>query len=301
MRIEQLLYLVDIAKTKSFSKTAQNFYITQQGASDAIKKLEKEFDVTLFKRTKQGVLLTDIGQSFVDTAQDIIALYHTLEAKAEAHRADTLAALDGELTLMAHPRIFQHLLPTIIQTFRIHCPNVRLRISENQSDEILKQVLSAAAALGLVALPEKNWRTSANPYIAYTKELDFEHLLIDDMVVCMSADCPLKNAHTLTSRTLAACPVVAYNTGVFGETLNESGIVFTSNSIETHKKLIEQNLAVDVMSRFEYNKIYGADTHFLAVPYTEDRLTITLVTKQNTILSPEAHYFAQLIRQFNYT
>ena len=202
---------------------------------------------------------------------------------------------------MAHPRIFQHLLPTIIQTFRIHCPNVRLRISENQSDEILKQVLSAAAALGLVALPEKNWRTSANPYIAYTKELDFEHLLIDDMVVCMSADCPLKNAHTLTSRTLAAYPVVAYNTGVFGETLNESGIVFTSNSIETHKKLIEQNLAVDVMSRFEYNKIYGADTHFLAVPYTEDRLTITLVTKQNTTLSPEAHYFAQLIRQFNYT
>ena len=41
MRIEQLMYLVDIAKTKSFSKTAQNFYITQQGASDAIKKLEK--------------------------------------------------------------------------------------------------------------------------------------------------------------------------------------------------------------------------------------------------------------------
>ena len=86
MRIEQLMYLVDIAKTKSFSKTAQNFYITQQGASDAIKKLEKEFNVILFNRTKQGVFLTEIGRSFEETAQEMIALYHTLEDKADAGR-----------------------------------------------------------------------------------------------------------------------------------------------------------------------------------------------------------------------
>lgn len=299
MRIEQLMYLVDIAKTKSFSKTAQNFYITQQGASDAIKKLEKEFNVILFNRTKQGVFLTEIGRSFVETAQEMIALYHTLEDKADAYRATTLAALDGEISVLAHPRIFQ-LLPPVIQLFRSHCPNARLCISECQSDEILKQVLSDAVPLGLVTLPEKNWHSAANPYASYTDQLTFEHLLVDNMVVCMNSTSPLKNSRALTPADLNTIPVVAYNMGLFGETNDPNGVIFTSSNLETHKKLVAQNLAVDVMLRLEYEQLYADDPQFVAVPFINDRITITLITKTGVPLSPEAQYFAKLIRQNNY-
>ncbi len=299
MRIEQLMYLVDIAKTKSFSKTAQNFYITQQGASDAIKKLEKEFNVVLFNRTKQGVFLTEIGRSFVETAQEMVALYHTLEDKADTYRATTLAALDGEVEILAHPRIFQ-LLPSVIRLFRSHCPNARLRISECQSDEILKQVLSGTVPLGLVTLPEKNWRSAANPYAHYADQLTFEQLLVDDMVVCMSTTSPLKNLPALSSADLVKIPVVAYNTGLFGEAVGSDGTLFTSNNLETHKKLVAQNLAVDVMLRLEYEQLYADDPLFIAVPFTDDRITITLVTKTGVPLTPEAQYFAKLIRQYNY-
>lgn len=299
MRIEQLMYLADIAKTKSFSKTAQNFYITQQGASDAIKKLEKEFNVILFNRTKQGVFLTEIGQAFVETAQEMISLYHTLEDKAEAYRATTLAALDGEVSVLAHPRIFQ-LLPPVIRLFRNHCPNARLRISESQSNEILEQVLAGAVPLGLVTLPEKTWRSPANPYANYSDQLIFEHLLVDDMVVCMSSTSPLKSARTLSSADLSQTPLVAYNTGLFGEAGNPNDVIFTSNNLETHKKLVAQNLAVDVMLRLEYEKQYGDDPLFVAIPFVYDRVTITLITKTGILLSPEAQYFAKLIRQFHY-
>ena len=62
MRIEQLLYLSEIAKTHSISIAANNLFVSQPAISTAIKKLEEELDVTLFSRSKNGVFLTPIGE-----------------------------------------------------------------------------------------------------------------------------------------------------------------------------------------------------------------------------------------------
>ena len=72
MRMEQLKYLVDIAETKSMSKTAERLFVSPQAVSKGIRQLEEELDVTLLVRTSTGAELTRIGEMVVVVAKEIL-------------------------------------------------------------------------------------------------------------------------------------------------------------------------------------------------------------------------------------
>ena len=53
MRIEQLKYVVEIAKTKSINQAAANLYLSQPNLSKAVKALEEELGCVLIQRTNR--------------------------------------------------------------------------------------------------------------------------------------------------------------------------------------------------------------------------------------------------------
>ena len=55
MRLEQLQYIIEIEKTGSISKAAENLYLTQPSVSAGVSALEKELKFKIFKRTKSGM------------------------------------------------------------------------------------------------------------------------------------------------------------------------------------------------------------------------------------------------------
>lgn len=55
MKLEQLVYAVEIANTQSISKAADNLLLSQPGLSTSIKQLEYELGAELFIRTGKGV------------------------------------------------------------------------------------------------------------------------------------------------------------------------------------------------------------------------------------------------------
>lgn len=57
MEINKLRAFVDLAKTLSFSETAENLYTSQSTISKQIKGLEKELGETLFDRSNKKVIL----------------------------------------------------------------------------------------------------------------------------------------------------------------------------------------------------------------------------------------------------
>lgn len=61
MNIKQLEYFVDLSQTLNFTKTAQNFYISQTAITKQIQCLEKDLGIPLFKRSKKSVELTNEG------------------------------------------------------------------------------------------------------------------------------------------------------------------------------------------------------------------------------------------------
>jgi len=83
MKLEQLVYAVEIANTQSISKAADNLLLSQPGLSTSIKQLEYELGADLFIRTGKGVELTALGSNFVSSAKKILAQIDDLEKQCK--------------------------------------------------------------------------------------------------------------------------------------------------------------------------------------------------------------------------
>ncbi len=79
MNILHLKYAVEVAKTQSISKAADNLYMGQPNLSRAIKELEESLGITIFKRTSRGIITTPDGDEFLRRARRIVAQVEEVE------------------------------------------------------------------------------------------------------------------------------------------------------------------------------------------------------------------------------
>ena len=72
MNIKQLRYFVEVCEARSFSKAAERLYISQQGLSMAIMRLETELSCVLFDRMHDGLVITQEGEYLLPRAIEIL-------------------------------------------------------------------------------------------------------------------------------------------------------------------------------------------------------------------------------------
>ena len=80
MNLSQLRYVVEVEKTGSITKAAKKLYMGQPNLSKAIRELENEVGITIFRRTAQGVEPTPIGTQFLSYAKTILSQVDELES-----------------------------------------------------------------------------------------------------------------------------------------------------------------------------------------------------------------------------
>ena len=81
MTIIQLRYALAVERYQSFSKAAEQLYISQPALSLQIKTLEQELQKTLFLRTPQGVTLTPDGENFCREAAMLMQFWDRFHQK----------------------------------------------------------------------------------------------------------------------------------------------------------------------------------------------------------------------------
>ncbi len=79
MNIQQLKYFSEVCRCGSFSKAAENLYISQQGLSMAIIRLESEFSCKLFVRTPKGLTVTTDGEFLLEQSKVILSEFERCE------------------------------------------------------------------------------------------------------------------------------------------------------------------------------------------------------------------------------
>lgn len=79
MNILHLKYAVEVAKTQSISKAAENLYMGQPNLSRAIKELEESLGITIFRRTSKGITTTPDGDEFLRRARRIVEQIEEVE------------------------------------------------------------------------------------------------------------------------------------------------------------------------------------------------------------------------------
>ena len=79
MNTQYLKYAVEVEKTGSFTKAAQNLYMSQPRLSKAIRELEAQLGTELFNRTAKGVQPTPKGEIFLARARSILTQVEQIE------------------------------------------------------------------------------------------------------------------------------------------------------------------------------------------------------------------------------
>lgn len=82
MKLDQLIYVIEIARSGSISKAAKKLLMTQPNLSTAIKSLEDELGFEIFDRNNTGITITQKGQEllkYVDNIQNNIEMINYIK------------------------------------------------------------------------------------------------------------------------------------------------------------------------------------------------------------------------------
>lgn len=72
LNLMHLKYALEIYKTRSISRAAENLYMGQPNLSRAVKELEKQLGITIFERTPRGMIPTARGEEFLQYVQKVL-------------------------------------------------------------------------------------------------------------------------------------------------------------------------------------------------------------------------------------
>ena len=78
MNIDYLRYYLDVAETKSITHAARLNFISPQGMSRAMNKLEKELDCRLLVRYSNKLAISEQGEALIPVAKKVVEQYDQL-------------------------------------------------------------------------------------------------------------------------------------------------------------------------------------------------------------------------------
>ena len=122
IRFDYLKTFLTVARTHSFSVAAKELKTSQGTVSHHIAALEQYFDAELFKRTANGVDVTEAGATLKETAEKI--LQEAQDAKAEISSAKQ--NLSGTISIAASTIPEEHIIPSLIAEFQNRHPACKI-------------------------------------------------------------------------------------------------------------------------------------------------------------------------------
>lgn len=129
-------YIRVIAETGSFTKAAEKLYVTQPALSILVKKLENELGKELFIRNRKKVILTEEGQRYLDTANEIAGITNRFK--------DSLTAPDssytGKVRVGGAGICVNYVIPEILKQLKVRCPGLKIEVAE-ESFYTLRELL----------------------------------------------------------------------------------------------------------------------------------------------------------------
>ncbi|RYU84305.1 LysR substrate-binding domain-containing protein [Hymenobacter persicinus] len=160
-----------VARHLSFTKAAQELYITQPAVTKHIRELERLYGQRLFERRGNRVSLTTAGGLLLAHADAVESLHRQLTE--QLHTLHDEAA--GRLRLGASTTLAQYLIPPILPSFQQRYPHVELTLLNANSEQVAEALLRGHIDLGFVEGQVKS------------RDLHYELLLHDELLAVRRA------------------------------------------------------------------------------------------------------------------
>lgn len=205
MTLQQLLYSVKIAETKSMNKAAAELFISQPALSSAIHELEEELNTEIFIRNQKGVIVTTEGENFLSYARQIVEVSNMLKDRYTSDEMKT----DKFSVSMQHYSFAVEAFMRLAEESKLH--DYELAVHETKTAEVIENVEKFRSELGIIYKSEFN--DKAIEKILADKDLEFVSLFDCAVYVYMSAEHPLAGKKSVSLEELLDYPCLSFEQG----------------------------------------------------------------------------------------
>jgi len=290
--LKQLHYALAIEKTLHFKKAAETCHVSQSALSTAINELEKQLGVLIFERNNKQVLVTTDGQLILDKAKKIkLELDELLQISQMNKQPFTSPMAIGVI-----PTIGPYLLPKVLPEVRKLYPNFKLKIVEEQSQNLVEKVRTGDIDAAILALPYP---------IEGLMNFDFWHE--DFYWVCHKDECPkkiqeitseeleieklmlLKDGHCLKEHALAACHLQK----------KKQDTDFDSASLHTLIQMVAGKLGTTLVPQMALDQLTNNNSELRAIHLNEPgpHRSIALIIRPNYVRTNELTMLKEIFTQ----
>lgn len=243
MELQQLRYVVELARTSNFTRAAERCFVTQSALSHQIAALEREIGHRLFVRSSRAVRLTEAGDAFLTQART--AVQAAERAKEDA--AAAAGAIVGTLRLGVIPTVTAVDVPALIARFRAQHPSAPVELRMGNSDALTGAVRSGDLDVALLGL-----REGIDPVGVASRPLSSDRLVAVVPQGHALAEAASVSLRELAGQTFADFPAAtsgrAQSDAAFVAAGLERDVSFEADSVELLIDLVAAGLAVTLLA-----------------------------------------------------
>ena len=278
LTLQQLKYAVIVAEKGSMNEAAKSLFISQPSLSAAIKELEKEININIFKRTNRGILTSREGEEFLGYARQVIQQSELLEQKY----------LSGEpskqrFSVSTHHYLFAaNAFVDLIKEFG--GKEYEFTFRETKTYEVIDDVRNLRSEIGIIYLSEFN-----KPVI--TKLIKESNLIFTQLFEAMphvfiGKNHPLAKNQVITLEELEEYPCLSFEQG------NQNSFYFSEEILST--RTVKKSIKVSDRAA-QVNMMIGVDAYTLSTGvfpeylHGEDIVSIPLKSKEKICVGTIIH------------
>lgn len=203
MNILHLKYAVEVEKTRSINKAAENLFMSQPNLSRAIKELEESLGITIFKRTTKGIQITPQGEELLGYAKKILRQIDEVEALYKG-RKDTKQSFSVSVPRASY---ISDAFTQFAKELDLTC-EAEISYKETNSMRAVNNILQSDYNLGII-----RYQTTFEKYfetMLRDKKLCSELIREFSYVAVMSKENPLAKKEYIELTDLKNCIEIAH-------------------------------------------------------------------------------------------
>ena len=229
MTLTQLRYAIMVANSSSMNEAARNLFISQPSLSTAIKELEEEIGVELFRRTNRGISVTPEGEEFLGYARQVVEQYALIESKYVA-KEQTKKKFSVS---MQHYTFAVSAFVQLVKQFGMD--EYEFAIHETRTYDVIQDVKNFKSEIGILYINDFNRNVLTKLF--HESNLEFHPILECSIYVYLWKGHPLAGQEMITLEDLREYPCLSFEQGAY-------------NSFY---------FAEEVLSTYEYKRLIKAD------------------------------------------
>lgn len=229
MTLAQLRYAITVAGASSMNEAARKLFISQPSLSAAIKELEEEVGVELFKRTNRGISVTLEGEEFIGYARQVVEQYNLIESKYIL-KENTKKKFG---VTMQHYTFAVKAFVEMVKQFGMD--EYEFEIHETKTYDVIEDVKNCKSEIGILYLNDFNKKVLTKLF--HESAVEFHELLKCHIYVYLWKGHPLASKEEITLEELEEYPCLSFDQG------HNNSFYFAEEVLSTYdyKRLIKAN------------------------------------------------------------